>query len=263
MSNLKDFVGGGGIGELLAFNDISLGIWSDKKYNSLAVDAGQGDGSYITSIANNPVSSISYFSKTDVLQWSIVPSEVFGTATNFIRGSASYIDGTTLYVIADGSTSIQLGSVDMSTGVVTPIGSMQVLVASYTDLFQWHKKDGNVIKYYSEDVDENLTVDVSTGVFTEVVDQLQVGECYFELLEGIASTAANSRLHTFNGPANLSSKIAYNSDTVDAEPFVFGDRVYFKAGNDSGSSTTKTDYLKTVNSQLKALSGSDSLEHLT
>ncbi len=167
MSNFTDFFGSGGSLGAIAFNTAAPSLRPDWDRNATKTDAGQGNSSYFDNILKTNLTGILYYTALDSLQWTVTPSDVFATATNFIDRSTVVI-GATLYVVAYDSSPLegQLASIDIVTGTITPIGSVQALTNVTFDCL-WNTLNGTTLSYYGTNKAVGLDVDIVTGVFTE------------------------------------------------------------------------------------------------
>lgn len=188
-------------------------------------DAGQGDGSYFDVTSQ---SVLSYYDSSDTLIWSLTSISILAGTVFLYRGGFHVAGGTIFAVVYSPSTTIQLVSINISTGVATLVGASSVPTYQAESTL-WSTLDGTTLTvfgtataspYYSQvrtfdTVTGNYTENIDIGSNKFFLDKLYDNKFAFNTKEGQATT-----LCTFAGGTYLLGTSCY--------VYKLGDFVYLK-----------------------------------
>lgn len=171
MSNMNDFIGGGGISDALIFEGASFTTGVNNEFPLRFADAHMDDGSYLDIDA----STVVYYNNSAVAQWTISATDILGaTAQGFTP--CIYIDKASglLYVSATNTTIQRLGTIDIANGTFSNPGGttsngLVPRVATNLSGYGDSKLVGNTITFVAASSGIGVaryTVDVTTGAFT-------------------------------------------------------------------------------------------------
>jgi len=135
------------------------------------------------------------YDSSNVIDWTIAPSDVDASATEFVVPPSFNSAEDTMFVIASESTTIfHLGSVNYSTGVVTDLGSFTVATAhsasNFPGVFIRHGGANEIEFYYNSSPQRKVVLNATTAaIISEGIFSQKTGT---EIYEGSPPTYAAS-----------------------------------------------------------------------